>query len=171
MENDIDTIGCEFENNLHVDNHESVVCAPNEKCVQTEDICFYPCEMCELKFFKEEALKEHRLTHKNKESGFKCRNCERNYTRLSHLRRHINVAHPEVVISGKLDEIYCKQCDKHFTRHEHLRRHMVLHQDETVKSKLKLENDEETIKCGGCGEIFQNQNDFNQHDKCEAKIA
>lgn len=150
---------------------ESLICGPNEKCIQTEDICFYPCEMCELKFFKEEALKEHRSTHRNKETGFKCRNCERNYTRLSHLRRHINVAHPEVNISGKLDDIYCKQCDKHFTRHEHLRRHMVLHQDQTVKSKMKLESDDEPIKCGGCGQMFPNQNCFNEHENCEAKIA
>lgn len=153
-----------------VDATESLVCGPNEKCIQTEDICFYPCEMCELKFFKEDALKEHRASHKNKESRFKCRNCDRNYTRLSHLRRHINVAHPEVIISGKLDDIYCKQCDKHFTRHEHLRRHMVLHQDQIDKSKLKVESDDEPVKCGGCEQIFQNQVDFDQHENCDAKI-
>lgn len=149
----------------------SIFCGPNEKCVQTEDICFYPCEMCELKFFKEDALKLHRSTHRNKETGFKCRNCDRNYTRLSHLRRHINVAHPEVNISGKLDDIYCRQCDKHFTRHEHLRRHMLLHQDQTAKAKMKLEDDDEPIKCGGCGQLFQNQNAFDEHDDCDAKIA
>lgn len=182
MENNVlDVVAIESfsDNCLHTDNHEdnpnesseSIICGPNEKCIQTDDICFYPCEMCPLKFFKEEALKEHRASHKSKESGFKCRNCDRQYSRLSHLRRHINVAHPEVVISGKLDDIYCKQCNKHFTRHEHLRRHMASHQEQTVKSMLKLENDEDTIKCGECGQIFQTQNDYNQHDKCEAKIA
>lgn len=84
----------DFEDHLQMVNHsESVNCGPNEKCIQTEDICFYPCEMCELKFFNEEALKEHRSSHKMKESGYKCRNCDRSYTRLSHLRRHINLYH------------------------------------------------------------------------------
>lgn len=177
MENNaLDAAAIESDSDNDEDNPnesiESIICGPNEKCIQTEDICFYPCEMCSLKFFKEEALKEHRASHKSKESGFKCRNCDRQYSRLSHLRRHINVAHPEVNISGKLDDIYCKQCDKHFTRHEHLRRHMVLHQEQTVKQPmLKLENDEDAIKCGECHQIFQTQNDFNQHDKCEAKIV
>lgn len=117
MENDTVSVESDVDNSVQLENHsESIICGPNEKCIQTEDICFYPCEMCELKFFNEEALKGHRSSHKMKESGFKCRNCDRNYTRLSHLRRHINVAHPEVVISGKLDDIYCNQCDKHFTR-------------------------------------------------------
>lgn len=168
----VDTIESDSNDRLHIDTrYEPITCGPNEKCIQTEDICFYPCEMCELKFFKEEALKEHRLTHKNKESRFKCRNCDRNYTRLSHLRRHINVAHPEVNISGKLDDIYCKECNKHFTRHEHLRRHMALHQDESFKTKLKLENVDESIKCDGCGQLFENQNCFDQHENCEAKVA
>ncbi len=170
----IDTVESDSNDHLHTDTRiEPVICGPNEKCIQTEDICFYPCEMCELKFFKEEALKEHRLKeHRNKETGFKCRNCDRNYTRLSHLRRHINVAHPEVNISGKLNDIYCKECDRHFTRHEHLRRHMmVLHQEQGVKSNSKMVNAEEVVKCGGCGETFENQQSFDQHDDCEAKTA
>lgn len=81
------------------------------------------------------------------------------------------MAHPEVIISGKLEDICCKLCDKHFTRHEHLRRHMVIHQEQTVKPKLKLEIDEESIKCGHCGKMFQNQNDFNQHENCELTKA
>lgn len=168
----VNTIDSDSDDRLHTDSRgESLICGPNEKCIQTEDICFYPCEMCELKFFKEEALKEHRLSHKNKETGFKCRKCERNYSRLSHLRRHINAAHPEVNISGKLNDIYCKQCSKHFTRHEHLRRHMVLHQDQTAKSKLKVESLDEQIKCGGCSEMFPNQLCFDQHENCETKIV
>lgn len=168
----VNTIESDSDDRLHTDSRcESLICGPNEKCIQTEDICFYPCEMCELKFFKEDALKEHRSSHKNKETGFKCRNCERNYSRLSHLRRHINAAHPEVNISGKLNDIYCKQCNKHFTRHEHLRRHMVLHQEPTAKSKLKVENVDEQIKCGGCGEMFPNQHCFDQHENCETKIV
>ncbi|KAG4077109.1 hypothetical protein HA402_016096 [Bradysia odoriphaga] len=168
-----DAIESDSSDHLYTDTRvDTQHCGPNEKSIQTEDICFYPCEMCELKFFKEEALKEHRLLHKNKETGFKCRNCDRNYTRLSHLRRHINAAHPEVNISGKLDDIYCKQCDKHFTRHEHLRRHMlVLHPEQTEKAKLKLESDCESVKCGGCGLVFPNQRCFDQHENCEAKIA
>lgn len=138
---------------------ESLDCGPNEKCIQTEDICFYPCEMCEMKFFKEDALKEHRATHKNKESRFKCRYCDRNYTRLSHLRRHINVAHPEVVISGKLEDIHCKECDKHFTRHDHLRRHVsVFHRDQSEQSKFKAEHD-------------HSQSDFDQHENCTTEIV
>ncbi|KAJ6636651.1 Zinc finger protein [Pseudolycoriella hygida] len=151
--------------------NESLICGPNEKCVQTEDICFYPCEMCEQKFFKEESLKEHRLSHKNKQTGFKCRNCDRSYVRLSHLRRHINIVHPEVGISGKLDNSYCKQCDKHFTRPEHLRRHMVTHQDNAAKSKLKLEKEDGVLKCDECGEIFHSQNTFDQHENCRIKVA
>lgn len=30
---------------------------PNEKCIQTEEICFYPCEMCEMKFINEVSLR------------------------------------------------------------------------------------------------------------------
>lgn len=169
-----DAVESDSSDHLHTDTRiEPQHCGPNEKSIQTEDICFYPCEMCELKFFKEEALKEHRLMHKNTETGFKCRNCDRNYTRLSHLRRHINAAHPEVNISGKLNDIYCKQCDKHFTRHEHLRRHiMVLHPEQTEMAKSKLENDSETtVKCGGCSLVFQNQHCFDLHENCETKIA
>lgn len=39
------------------ENFHLQILGPNEKFVQTEEICFYPCEMCDMKFMSEDVLR------------------------------------------------------------------------------------------------------------------
>lgn len=98
-----------------------------EKSIQTEEITFYPCEQCDLKFMNDKDIRTHRLTHKNDLYTFTCKSCSKSYTRLTHLQRHIAVVHPELAsknVVSKILAIKCAYCNKQFSRSEHLKRHI-----------------------------------------------
>lgn len=42
---------------VHMESEHINNIKPNEKCIQTDEICFFNCEMCAQKFINEEALK------------------------------------------------------------------------------------------------------------------
>lgn len=159
---------------------------PNEKCIQTEEICFYPCEMCEMKFLNEDALRVNRLTlsfgngfnfnlffqiHRgaHKETGYKCRVCSKTYSRLTHLRRHISAHHPDIILSKALDEIICTVCNKQFTRMEHLRRHIATHGHHKIpKVERDVDADEENNK-SGLSDVEMPYNDEKKVDHSKLK--
>lgn len=144
------------------ENFSLQILGPNEKFVQTEEICFYPCEMCDMKYMSDDMLRVsnflfcfcnlhiipifffmitqmHRVSHKD--DGFKCRICKKNYTRLSHLRRHIGVMHPGAIVANALEDITCYVCNKLFTRTEHLKRHLQSHDEKLPKTEKDAEKD------------------------------
>lgn len=124
---------------------------PNEKCIQTDDSCIKLCELCGMKFFNVQKLKEHRTVHKN--ASIKCRVCSKTFTRFSHLQRHILAKHAKE-FDLTLTSV-CHICDKRFSRAAHLTRHLeVIHKTETG---LKVE--QEDADC-------ETHNDVNE-ESCE----
>ena len=98
----------------------------SDKTTQTDEFTFYPCELCSEKFVNLEDLKRHRLEHSKNGDVYKCQHCDKIYSRLYHLRRHIGIAHPKFGLPKAILNIAkCEDCGFEFTRRDHLRRHML----------------------------------------------
>lgn len=110
------------------DHNENQVNNGEEKCkdcaIQTEEVLFHMCEMCESKFLSEDKLRSHRHEEHRDENNFTCRSCPKHYSRLNHLQRHIAYSHPEISNIRFLKDNLCNICNKSFTRPDHLRRHI-----------------------------------------------
>lgn len=92
--------------------------------IQTEEVLFHMCEMCDSKFLSDDRLRAHRHEEHRDEDQFHCRSCTKHYSRLNHLQRHIAYSHPELSNIRFLKDNLCNICNKTFTRSDHLRRHI-----------------------------------------------
>lgn len=93
----------------------------------------------------------------HKDDGFKCRVCEKIYSRLVHLQQHFAFKHPNEPVAKVLEEIVCKLCNKQFSRRDHLKRHMLIHSD-NVESK--------SFKCNECDASFKDERAYLNHEDC-----
>lgn len=92
--------------------------------IQTEEVLFHMCEMCDSKFLSDEKLRAHRHEEHRDENQFFCRSCPKHYSRLNHLQRHIAYSHPDVSNIRFMKDNVCNICNKSFSRPDHLRRHI-----------------------------------------------
>lgn len=76
------------------------------------------CRECAKMFTTLEGLRCHKRMHAG--TTFKCKQCDKEYTRKNHLERH-EASH------GKRKVHVCKVCNKTLTRMEHLKRHLITH--------------------------------------------
>ena len=92
----------------------------------------YKCHVCQEEF-DQYALEVHFLNNHNTEKEDqirrKCEICEKTFSKLYILTKHINVVH------GEREQIKCEICDKYFTEAGHLRSHLKVH-DEAKKNFL-----------------------------------
>lgn len=92
-------------------NRDYVEIVDNEKVIFT-------CNQCSKCFYTLEGLKSHKRVHTGE--MYKCNICNKEYTRLNHLQRHM-AGH------GRRKVHICKICNKTLTRLEHLKRHLITH--------------------------------------------
>lgn len=124
---------------------------PSEKCDFIEFLDnnqhLLTCRVCYKVFTTVEGLRCHKRLH----SGimFKCKVCDKEYTRQNHLTRH-ELTH----IKRKVH--ICRICNKTLTRFEHLKRHLTIH--------LK----EKPFACTICNRGFNRQEHWINHmGKCK----
>lgn len=86
----------------------------------TSDMEKYPCSLCPRVLSSEVQLQVHTAKHSGQIIPFCCPVCKRNFTRHSHLKRHLAIHSPS-------RRLQCPQCDKTFTRQEQLHRHLCAH--------------------------------------------
>lgn len=130
------------------------------------------CRTCNKVFSSVDGLK----THKRKHTGdlFRCKQCDKGYTRLNHLLRH-ELTH------GKRKVHVCKICNKTLTRFEHLKRHLVTHlkekpflcntcnrgftrSDHLIKHAKKCKGQDVFI-CDICSKAYNRQDSLEVHRK------
>lgn len=105
------------------------------------------CRVCYKVFTTVEGLRCHKRLHTG--SMFKCKVCDKEYTRQNHLARH-ELTH----VKRKVH--VCKICNKTLTRFEHLKRHLTIH--------LK----EKPFACTICSRGFNRQEHWMNHmSKCK----
>lgn len=105
------------------------------------------CRVCYKVFTTLEGLRCHKRLHTG--SMFKCKVCDKEYTRQNHLARH-ELTH----IKRKVH--VCKICNKTLTRFEHLKRHLTIH----LKDK--------PFVCTICSRGFNRQEHWMNHmSKCK----
>lgn len=102
------------------------------------------CRVCYKVFTTVEGLRCHKRLHTG--AMFKCKICDKEYTRQNHLQRH-ELTH------GKRKVHVCKICNKTLTRFEHLKRHLTIH--------LK----EKPFQCNICNRGFNRQEHLMNHVK------
>lgn len=102
------------------------------------------CRTCYKVFTTVEGLRCHKRLHTG--AMFKCKICDKEYTRQNHLQRH-ELTH------GKRKVHVCKICNKTLTRFEHLKRHLTIH--------LK----EKPYQCNICNRGFNRQEHLMNHVK------
>lgn len=100
------------------------------------------CRVCYKVFTTVEGLRCHKRLHTG--AMFKCKICDKEYTRQNHLQRH-ELTH------GKRKVHVCKICNKTLTRLEHLKRHLTIH--------LK----EKPFQCTICNRGFNRQEHLMNH--------
>lgn len=124
---------------------------PSEKCDFIEFLDnnqhLLTCRVCYKVFTTLEGLRCHKRLHTG--SMFKCKICDKEYTRQNHLARH-ELTH----VKRKIH--VCKICNKTLTRFEHLKRHLTIH--------LK----EKPFACTICNRGFNRQEHWLNHvSKCK----
>lgn len=124
---------------------------PSEKCDFIEFLDnnqhLLTCRVCYKVFTTLEGLRCHKRLHTG--SMFKCKVCDKEYTRQNHLARH-ELTH----VKRKIH--VCKICNKTLTRFEHLKRHLTIH--------LK----EKPFACTICNRGFNRQEHWLNHmSKCK----
>lgn len=102
------------------------------------------CRTCYKVFTTVEGLRCHKRLHTG--GMFKCKICDKEYTRQNHLQRH-EMSH------GSRKVHVCKICNKTLTRFEHLKRHLTIH--------LK----EKPFSCHICNRGFNRQEHLANHVK------
>lgn len=102
------------------------------------------CRVCYKVFTTVEGLRCHKRLHTG--GMFKCKICDKEYTRQNHLQRHEST-------HGKRKVHVCKICNKTLTRFEHLKRHLTIH--------LK----EKPFVCNICNRGFNRQEHLANHMK------
>lgn len=118
----------------------------NEKCDYIEFLednqQILTCRVCFKVFTTVEGLRCHKRLHTG--GMFKCKVCDKEYTRQNHLVRH------ELTHSKRKVHV-CKICNKTLTRFEHLKRHLTIH--------LK----EKPFACTICNRGFNRQEHLANH--------
>lgn len=85
--------------------------------IKTQEM-LYTCTECHLIFLKKEELETHLENHHKKK--FQCEVCKKQFTKSSHLTRHLKIHSIEKKFS-------CTTCNKSFSRQEQLNHHMSVH--------------------------------------------
>ncbi|XP_019867992.2 zinc finger protein 652-like isoform X2 [Aethina tumida] len=109
------------------------------------------CRECMKMFTTLEGLRCHKRIHLG--GMFKCKTCDKEYTRLNHLQRH-ELSH------GRRKVHVCRICNKTLTRMEHLKRHLTTH--------LK----EKPFGCKTCNRGFNRIENLHHHTpRCKGEIV
>ncbi|XP_019773306.1 zinc finger protein 814 isoform X2 [Dendroctonus ponderosae] len=109
------------------------------------------CRECAKMFTTLEGLRCHKRVHAG--TTFKCKQCDKEYTRKNHLDRH-EASH------GKRKVHVCKICNKTLTRMEHLKRHLITH--------LR----EKPFNCKNCNRGFNRIEHLHNHiPRCRGEIV
>lgn len=117
------------EDNWQEDQDEDVVIMKSESSeeIQCEVSPFtrgdnksklHKCEQCNKSFSRATHLKRHKLTHE--EGRIQCSICDKRFTRIDHLNLHIASHHSE----SKPHQCEVGDCNKGFVRQEHLKKHI-----------------------------------------------
>jgi uncharacterized Zn-finger protein len=91
----------------------------------------HKCEQCNKSFSRATHLKRHKLTH---EGRIQCSICNKRFTRIDHLNLHIASHHSE----SKPHQCEVGDCNKGFVRQEHLKKHIEAkhtHGEQATKDK------------------------------------
>ncbi|XP_055325589.1 zinc finger protein 260-like isoform X2 [Sitodiplosis mosellana] len=103
----------------------------------------YQCDNCDRIFSRKTHLRRHMTIHTD-ERAFACTSCDKKFRRADHLKIHQNY-HAKVKLHT------CQQCQRSFGRKEHLRRHIL--NRHTVK----------TFACTDCDYVAKTAKELNHH--------
>ncbi|XP_066156227.1 zinc finger protein 420-like [Euwallacea fornicatus] len=143
----------ESSTSINIDDTEKASMHPETDYIQFLDNnqMLLTCRECSKMFTTLEGLRCHKRVHTG--STFKCKQCDKEYTRKNHLDRH-EASH------GKRKVHVCKLCNKTLTRMEHLKRHLITH--------LR----EKPYNCKTCNRGFNRVEHLHNHvPRCRGEIV
>lgn len=145
--------------------------------LQVEDIINMTPESCEKHTTKIETKKRLRVeAAASRAKAFQCDNCNRYFTRKTHLRRHMTIHTDERAFA-------CKSCDKKFRRADHLKIHENHHakvkphvcpycqqsfsRAEHVRRHINCRHTQKigTFACATCDHVATTAKELNRHEK------
>ena len=112
----------------------------------------FQCRLCTFSTIRRESLKIHMQRH-NHIKPYQCTMCNKSYTQKNSLQAHM-------VNHTGLPEAKCHLCHKFFNTRYLLAQHKKSIHGFSMNNKFYGTNN---FKCEVCSEVFQNENDLNQH--------
>lgn len=113
----------------------------------------FTCEECNRTFSRSTHLRRHMTIHTD-ERAFDCDICEKKFRRLDHLQTHLKQ-------HAQLKPHQCNNCDKSFSRSDHLRNHIAArHTEKPLNTNV--------FKCTACNREFTSEKVFKSHEKTHA---
>lgn len=107
----------------------------------------HQCDICKKEFTRLTHLRRHMTTHSD-ERKFACKMCDKKFRRADHLKIHENY-------HLQIKPHFCEQCQASFSRAEHLRRHILNRHKESPTS----------YPCGDCEHVAESVRSLNVHRK------
>lgn len=118
---------------IKTEDNEDLVCDVNpfNGGDDTDDSKFklHKCDQCNKCFSRATHLKRHKLTHE--EGKIQCSICDKRFTRIDHLNLHVTSNHSD----SKPFQCDVAECKKGFIRQEHLKKHIEAKHGDGTKDK------------------------------------
>ena len=151
-------------------------CIQDQRTMQHESEHMYYCEFCGVSFAKQSYLIRHMATHTGE---FRCKHCDRIFSRKESLLQHIKKYHPAFMQSSGEKVYPCEHCHRVFSREVTLQNHMKLHTNSyhcqqcgrSFSSVFTLEKHtcgvvvtvKDGFQCQQCKKVFQSESSAQQH--------
>ena len=115
---------------------------------------------CGAEFRHDSTLTMHIRTRHDHLKPFSCDGCDKNFGRMSHLRKHQRNVCGKVASRGNI--FGCKYCEEGFARKSDLRQHFLVCEKKPDKGEKEMLGPT-IFSCEHCGKDFHRNYDFKRH--------
>lgn len=126
------------------------------------------CSVCGKKCATRYRFDEHQKTHLDVKPQFPCDKCERSYTKIGNLRRHIGEAHQVPAKKQRPTKPRCRFCRKYFPTKDDYYEHMKSHPGARVHRRGGYPNSAK--KCRYCSKTFRTKQSTEIHERTHTGV-
>uniref|UniRef100_A0A8D8T5W6 Zinc finger protein 26 n=1 Tax=Cacopsylla melanoneura TaxID=428564 RepID=A0A8D8T5W6_9HEMI len=112
---------------------------------------FYDCDLCQERFTKKHAIREHMFSHTN-ERPYSCDFCQKTFLLKRRLHLHIRRVHILKLANNSKKIFSCITCQKQYRCKQSLRTHVLSHLDAVTPYICQL-----------CGKQYSSRGNMNRH--------
>ena len=131
--------------------------------MSSQESKLHRCDQCDKTFTRLSNLRRHVKDVHTDNKPFQCGQCNKTFARRSHLSEHERTHSTE----PKPDQFECGYCSKTFARVDHLRRHKLRVHNTKALSKTSTGSGASSgrVSCGDSGEVLHNKFQLRDHQR------